>query len=227
MQLLQMRILIFLTIIFLTACTKSQEVPIKSMEDFHFPYKELGEQKSFVYQKMGGNEQAIITQRIIEQEGTKYFTYIAGSGTIKFDSSIISMDEPPLLIEIYRYEYDTLGVFQGLTKGSIKKEEYFSNGTAYGGRESRIKYEFNNIETEYQTLDNFKTDTFYTWNNIEIPALYFERTLKFKASHRFIPFVGKSAEYSGYTIYAQKLGIVKYANEMDGVLMEWELVQIK
>lgn len=196
------------------------------MENFHFPYNELGEQKSFVFQKVGGTEQAVVKQRIIEEGGTKYVTYVAGNESIKFDSSISSMDEPPKLIEIYRYEYDTLGNFQGLTEGTIEKEEYFSNGTIYGGRKSHIKYKLNNIEIEYQTIDNFRTDTTYIWNNIRIPALYFERTLNFEASHSFIPFLGKSGEYYGYTIYAQKLGIVKYANEMDGVLMEWELIEI-
>ncbi len=222
-----MRLLIVLTAIFLASCLKSQDVDLKSMEEFHFPYEELNNQKSFVYQKVGGTEQTVVTQQINEKEGTKFFISVVGNESIKFDSSITSLDEPPKLVSIFRYEYDTLGNFQGLTVGSIEQEEYFANGTPYGGRKSQIKYECNNIETEYQTIDNFRKDTTYYWNNIKTDALYFERTLNFEVGHSFIPFIGKSTEYSGYTIYAKKLGVVKYANEMDGVLMEWELVSIK
>jgi len=61
-------------------------------------------------------------------------------------------------VGIYRYEYDSIDNFQGLTKGLIEKEEYYSNETAFSGEISHIKYERNNIETEYQTTGDFKKD---------------------------------------------------------------------
>ena len=222
-----MRLFIFLTLLLLTACRNPEAVSLKPMEAYLYPYDQLVPQKSFTYQRVGGHEQAIITLQIIERGGTKFLTTVVGDKTIKFDSAIANLDEPPRLVEIFRYEYDTLGNYQDMTKGTIEKEAYFANDTPYGGRKSHIKYVRNNIKTAYETIDHFKKDTVYEWNNVATPALYFERTLHLEVGHRYIPFLGKSATYAGYTIYAKALGIVKYANEVDGELVAWELISIE
>ena len=46
-------------------------------------------------------------------------------------------------------------------------------------------------------------------------------------NHKYIPFLGKEAEFLGYSIYAKGLGLVQYGTIVDEVMSEFELKKIE
>lgn len=209
------------------ACSHSQEEPLESMAPYQYPKDEIGTGKTFIYRKLGGKEQINVILKVIEKEGVEYFVNVMGNEQVMFDSTIYSMDDPAKFLEIYRYEYDSLNNFEGLTKASVAEEEYFSNGTPYGGRKLEIVFEAGNIKSTIEAAENFVKDTVYYWNGTERQALYFEHKTKLSISHSNSPVSRELLNYTGYTIFAKGPGIVKYGENIDGELSEYELITIR
>lgn len=216
-----MKLISFLILLSMLSCSEGSS-DLTRISRFQYPSSLLEEQRTFIYQKINSPDTAFKFHQVVEKGGIKVLSSVQGDGTLKFDSAISAVEEPFKLKEIYRFDYDTLNKFIGLTKGAIKRNE-ISGNAFYSKVEYKKGYSLMEITSEHE----FQKDTSFLWKGETIPSLYFEGKTKMEIDHKYIPFIGDEREYFGYSIYAEGLGLVKYGTSIEEEMVEWELKEIK
>lgn len=113
-------------LITLTAWIGCSEVNPQTVNfsDYQYPTNQLSEEKVFVYQKVNSieNNRSYKHKSLVKIKGNTGISSVQRNGEVKFDSAITSAEKPFKLLEIYRFDYDSLSNYLGYTKGSIEKD---------------------------------------------------------------------------------------------------------
>lgn len=190
--------------------------------DYQYPSNKLESERQFIYQKVNSKEPEFNIQykKIIHLNGQKTLAHY-DKGASPYDSAITEADNHFKLIEIIRFDYDSLNTCVGQTKGEILK-----NRISKGKMETTVKYEKNNIISKTNKKMELVKDTTFVWKNQIIEAIYFENEYDVDVKHKYLPFLGQDRSYLGYSIYAKSLGLVQYGTSVNGELIEWVLTEI-
>lgn len=182
--------------------------------------KEIG----FVYQKIDSKDSAMsyTYKQVISLDGKQALASTQGNGVIKYDSAITELNNSFRLLDIYRFDHDSLNNHIGTTQGQIKKFKISDSDI-----HAQLKYVKDNIVVKTKKTTEFVSDTTVSWNNEIVDAIYLESYYQVRVKHKYIPFLGEKRSYPGYSIYAKNIGLVRYGSQVNGQMFEWKLIEIK
>ncbi|WP_289054714.1 hypothetical protein [Carboxylicivirga marina] len=217
-----MKYLLFATLLVsLMACSK-QPSPLANFEQYFYEPEKLQNGKVFTFQKVSTLETVQILKKHVHKNGKKLIATIQSTSGVVYDSTLIEPTFPYNYSHIYRFDYDSSGTFEGLSEGTIKKDEVTDNGM-----HSIFQFKHEDILYKIDKEQEYVCDTTYIWKGEALPAIYFKYTNEFKSWHKYLFFLSSSHQREGYFMYAKGLGVVKYGSVFNGVKEDWELKDIR
>jgi hypothetical protein len=220
--------LIFLFIPLIIGCNGRNSADIKSVEDYQYPLDSLIVPKVFIYQNTDSLNLISYQYRgIIKIENDRLLVkYSIGDGNMRDSSVYIIPNGIPELKESFMLLKDSQSSSNGISKGEI-----IDDINSFTKKESMIKYLnpfSSSIISEVRTMSTYDSIMFYHFGGKDIECIKYNDKFELSVKHKYIPFIGRTIEKTGISIYAKGLGLVYY-NMIDSKTKEnseWKLLEI-
>jgi hypothetical protein len=220
--------LFFLLMMFPTfiSCGSPKERTDFLPKEYRFPTKKIGSGKTFVFSKVGAeNETSLKDLQLITESGKQFFLSKQYSDEAKFDSSKSSDIK---LIETFTFmSPDNSNSTHLPIKGEIKEDKIIDNGTKFGQSVSKIVYTGNENIVTINSQEEYLKDTVLTWQGKQMNCIVTRMKSTIEFTSKKNPFAKQDIEYSGDSYFAKDIGVVRYTTQTKKDFSIWELTEIK
>jgi hypothetical protein len=223
-----MRPLIFLLIPLMFSCKSNKLIDNKSLTDYQYPLDSLITPKVFIYQRADSAEKLSYhyQQLIVKNNQKILIRSTLGDGNMR-DSSVYDLINNKLVLqETYMIMKDRKTNKIKPSKGEVLED--IDNGV---NNESKFKFTNPFAETIISTVklkSTYDTIIVYRLFGKDLDCIRYKNNMTVSIKHKYIPFIGKSLEKIGESIFAKGLGLVYYSmtDVKDKSTFSWKLKEI-
>lgn len=221
------KILLLLILPAFISCGSKSEKTGFLPKDNYFPIDQIGNGKTFIYNKVGATNQTSFKDlKLITGSGGQFLLSKQYTSDVKFDSSKTSIDSR--LIETFTFMSPDNSDNKHLPiKGEIKEDKVIDNGTKFGQRVSKIIYTGNENVVTIKTEEEYLKDTVITWQGkqLECIVIHMKSTVEFSSKSN--PLAKQEMAYNGDSYFVKGLGMIRYTSQTKKDFSIWQLVDIK
>lgn len=201
-------------------CISTKKITSFIPNDYQFSENQIGNGKTFVYQKIGTNEH---TYRDLVKKNEAGKTYVINRQYAldkTFDSSKRLADK---LIETYIFIFDN----GRQIKGDIKEDTTIRNKTKFGLRLQRITYNASDFIVTRISKQEFLKDTSIIWEGKQLDCIAINATYVAEFQSNVNMFLKQESLSSGILYFARGLGLIRYTISFKEENYIWELKAVK
>lgn len=210
------------------SCKNNKIIDNKSLTDYQYPLDSLITPKVFIYQRTDSAEKlSYHYQQLIVKNNQKILIRSLLGDVNMRDSSVYNLINNRLVLqETYMIMKDRKTSKIKPSKGEILKD--IDNGV---NNESKFKFTNPFAESMISTLNlksTYDTTIVYRLFDKDLNCIRYKDNMTVFIKHKYIPFIGKSLEKVGESIYAKGLGLVYYSKTdvKDKSTFSWKLKEI-
>jgi hypothetical protein len=214
--------LFFIVFLFNVSCSSEKESNSFLPKEYRFPIDQIGDGKTFVFRKVGFPDQISMKDvEIVKESGNEFLISKQYSKDAVFDSSKRTIDGK--LIESLTY---MMGNSKPV-KGIIQEDKIIKNGSRYGQKVFKVKYEYAGRNAIINSTEEFLKDTILAYQGEMLSCVVTKLNSTIQFWEEKNPNSKQKILYSGKSFFAKGNGMIRYTSKTEDDFSTWELLEIK